>query len=66
MTTRNTINIDEIRFNKENQMWLATVKHKDGSCFVGICASSLNRMFNELEEANVDVLNNDGSLYVNR
>ena len=51
MTERNTIKINEIRFDEEKQMWLATVKEKDGSCFVGICASSMRRMLNELEEA---------------
>ena len=64
MTERNTIKINEIRFDEEKQMWLATVKEKDGSCFVGICASSMRRMLSELEKANVDVLNDDGSPYV--
>ena len=64
MTERNTIKMNEIRFDVKKQMYLATVKEKDGSCFVGICASSMRRMLDELKEANVDVLNNDGSLYV--
>ena len=63
MTERNTIKINEIQYDLEKQMYLATVKAKDGSCFVGICASSMRRMFSELKEANVDVLNSDGSLY---
>jgi hypothetical protein len=63
MAERNTIKMNEIRYDIEKQMYLATVKAKDGSCFVGICASNMRLMLNELEEANVDVLNSDGSLY---
>lgn len=66
MTERNTINIKDIRFDRRDQMWDATVKHKDGSIFVMVSSKTLHGIFDELEEANVDVLNDDGSLYDNR
>ena len=66
MTERNTINIKDIRFDRRDQMWDATVKHKDESIFVMVSSKTLHGIFDELEETNVDVLNDDGSLYDNR
>ena len=62
MTERNTINIDEIRFDEKHQMWDVTVKHKDGSCFVSISARNYYEVLKELNNSNVDILNEDGSL----
>jgi len=58
MTERNTINIKDIRFDRRDQMWDATVKHKDGSIFVMVSSKTFDGILDELNEANVDVVHN--------